>query len=131
MYTNPRERPFAPRYDAPTPCWRRLRLFLSWSFMERDPVVTDAVDAAQAQLRQITAELEGIRFRLLGVHASLAATFAQEGLTPPGPGHPGTSAEIVSAVECVLIDRIGPALRSLQEAVQEEKSPAPGGKEDR
>jgi chloramphenicol 3-O-phosphotransferase len=99
--------------------------------MEQDPAVTDAVVAAQAQLRQITSELEGIRFRLLGVHASLAATLSRGGLAPTGPGHMEISAEIVSAVECVLIDRIGPALRSLQEAVHEEESPSPGGEENR
>ena len=95
--------------------------------MKRSSATTDVVAAAQAQLRRITSELEGIRFRLLGVHASLAATLSQEGLAPMGSGHKETSAEIVSAVECVLIDRIGPALRSLQEAVQEEESPPTSG----
>ena len=98
--------------------------------MQRDPSVTDAVAAAQAQLRQITSELEAIRFRLLGVHASLAATLSREGQPPAEPGSAGTPAEIVSAVECVLIDRIGPALLSLQEAVRGEGPPA-GGREDR
>lgn len=100
--------------------------------MERSSATTDAVAAAQAQLRQITSELEGIRFRLLGVHASLAATLSHGGLEPTtGSGSTETSAEIVSAVECVLIDRIGPALRSLQEAVQEEESPSPSSEENR
>ena len=92
--------------------------------MEREPEASDAEAAAREQLRRIAAELEGMRFRLLGVHASLAAP-SREGLLLAGSRHAETSAEIVSAVECVLIDRIGPALRSLREMFEEE-SPARG-----
>jgi hypothetical protein len=95
--------------------------------MEKEHEAHDVEAAARAQLRQITAELEGLRFRLLGVHASLAGN-PREVL--PLTRHPLTpaSAEIVSAVECVLVDQIGPALRSLQEVIQEE-SPPEGGEE--
>lgn len=134
MYARGREHLFASRADGSSPPRKSSRQFLSWSAMKRDPADAEAVAAAQEQLRQITSELEGIRFRLLGVHASLAATLSKGGLAPTEPGYSETSAAIVSAVECVLIDQIGPALRSLQEAVQEEREeegPAPVNEEVR
>lgn len=89
--------------------------------MEKEHEAQDTEAAARGQLRQIADELEGLWFRLLGVHSSLAGT-SREGFPLTGHQPTQTSVEIVSAVECVLVDRIGPALRSLQEVVQEERS---------
>ncbi len=88
--------------------------------MEREHEAADAEAAAREQLREIAAELEGIRFRLLGVHTSLAAE-SKEGRLLTGQPPTEVSAEILSAVECVLIDRIEPALDALREAVREER----------
>lgn len=87
--------------------------------MERDPETTNVEAAARAQLSRIASELEAIRFRLLGVHTSLAAP-SREGFLLAGPRHTETSEEILAAIECVLVDRIDPALRALQEALQTE-----------
>jgi len=71
---------------------------------------------AKEQLREIVAELEAIRFRLLGIQASLpdspAARFpALEGdeLAP--------EAEIRAVIGCVLDDSIRPAIHDLRNMV--------------
>jgi hypothetical protein len=61
--------------------------------------------AAREQISEIAADLEAIRFRLLGVHASLP---------PEGPAT-GMRADI----ECILADAIEPALRDLRSAVDD------------
>lgn len=71
--------------------------------------------AARAQLLEIERELGAIRFRLLGVHASL----------PPAPAELARDMEMEemdpatqlrAVIEAVLQDRIEPAIRDLQAA---------------
>lgn len=119
--------PFRLRVGASTSPWARLGGLLGSPVMEREHEAADAESAARAQLRTIAAELEGIRFRLLGVHASLAAD-SKEGRLLAGQPRTEVSSEVLSAIECVLIDRIGPALHALQEAVRE-VPPAEGAEE--
>lgn len=78
---------------------------------------TEPVTTAKAQLRDIAAELEKIRFRLLGVQASLPVS--------PPESDPlleddalDAATEIRAAIGCVLEDRLGPALRDLQAATR-------------
>jgi hypothetical protein len=71
----------------------------------RHATTTDPEVAAREQISEITAELEAIRFRLLGVHASL----------PPE----GLAAEMRTVIECVLADAFEPALRDLRAAVDD------------
>jgi len=70
------------------------------------------LEAAQVQLRDIVRDLEGLRYRLIGVQASV----------PPSPGendpraeveksHP--AAELRGDIEAILCDRINPAIRDL------------------
>lgn len=66
----------------------------------RQATKTGPEAAAREQLSEIAAEVEAIRFRLLGVHASL----------PPD----GSSLEIRTVIECLLADAFGPALRDLR-----------------
>ena len=68
---------------------------------------------ARAQLRDITAELETIRFRLLGVQASLPPSDLES--TPLLElDEMDSTTELRTAIGCVLEDRIGPAIRALQ-----------------
>lgn len=71
----------------------------------RHATTTGPQAAAREQISEITAELKAIRFRLLGVHASLPTE---------GPG-----AEMRTVIECVLADAIEPALRDLRAAVDD------------
>ncbi|HSK75317.1 MAG TPA: hypothetical protein VLQ45_02580 [Thermoanaerobaculia bacterium] len=71
----------------------------------RHATTTGPEAAAREQIPAITAELEAIRFRLLGAHASLS---------PEGPG-----AGMRAAIECILADAIEPALRDLRAAVDD------------
>ena len=71
--------------------------------------------AAREQLRRISRELEALRFRLLGVQASLPASpLEHDPLHEDDAMDPAT--EIRTAIGCVLADRIDPALRDLQTA---------------
>jgi hypothetical protein len=71
---------------------------------------------AREQLREIAAELETIRFRLLGVQASLPPSSLEE--TPLlESDEMDAPTEIRTAIGCVLEDRIAPAIRALQETV--------------
>lgn len=92
--------------------------------MEKSYEQSDA-NAARKQLRKIADELEAIRFRLLGVHASLAATSREVRLLAGGGPEEG-AAEMLTAIECILIDRISPGLRALREAAEAgPEGPAP------
>jgi hypothetical protein len=71
--------------------------------------------AAREQLRRISRDLEALRFRLLGVQASLPASpLEHDPLREDDAMDPAT--EIRTAIGCVLADRIDPALRDLQAA---------------
>lgn len=76
------------------------------------------VEAAQAQIRQIVEELAGIRFRLLGVLATLPSAVAD---LDPGReiaevelAEPET--EVRVALQCVLQDHLDPVLQDLRRA---------------
>jgi len=75
----------------------------------------EAEGTARAQLREIATALETIRFRLLGVQASLPPSSLEE--TPIlETDEMDAPTEIRTAIGCVLEDRIAPAIRALQEA---------------
>lgn len=61
----------------------------------------------QEEIRQIARDLESLRFRLLGVRASLQATTAK------GREEEGV-ADMQALLDCVLTDSLGPALRDLR-----------------
>ncbi len=65
--------------------------------------------AAKEQLREIAAELEAIRLRLLGVHVSL-----------PVPAEPGEEQDdavtLGSMIQCILSDSLEPAIQDLRTA---------------
>jgi hypothetical protein len=73
-------------------------------------------EAAQTQLRRIVKELEAIRYRLLGVHATLPAP-PQDALLADEE-EPGVAAALRSAIECALADRLEPAIRALHAAAE-------------
>jgi hypothetical protein len=75
--------------------------------------VKTAEDTAREQLLEISRELEAIRFRLLGVQASLPSSPAERDLLREDD-EMDTPTEIRSAIDCLLMDRIDPALRELQ-----------------
>jgi hypothetical protein len=89
-----------------------------WELSEGGGIFMVEIDAAREQLREIVGDLESIRFRLLGVQASL-----------PEPAADGTvqgfvedieemdfRTEIRSVIGCVLNDCVAPAMRDLREA---------------
>lgn len=81
---------------------------------------------AKDQLREIVAELEAIRFRLLGIQSSLPDSPMER--FPPLEGNkmePG--AEIRAVIGCVLDDSIRPAIRDLRNMA--EPPPSSGEKE--
>ncbi len=72
---------------------------------------------AQAELRQLLAELEGVRARLYVVHGSLPA--APEDLdTEDFAVHPEGTGGLRSAIEGLLIDQIEPGIRALRAALE-------------
>jgi hypothetical protein len=70
---------------------------------------------AQRQMRGIAAELEAIRFRLLGVRASLQVP-PLEPVMLAGEMDMDISTEVRSIIECVVNDFIDSAIRDLQTA---------------
>jgi hypothetical protein len=72
-------------------------------------------EAAQTQLRRIVKELEAIRYRLLGVHATLPAPLEEAPLADEAE-EPGLAPALRSAIECALADRLEPAIRALHAA---------------
>jgi hypothetical protein len=82
--------------------------------------MTEAETTAEAQLREIAGALEAIRFRLLGVQASLPASpLEREPLREED--EMDTATELRALVGCVLEDRIEPALQELRTAVAKEQ----------
>ncbi|HEX9940661.1 MAG TPA: hypothetical protein VGG03_01495 [Thermoanaerobaculia bacterium] len=76
--------------------------------------MSEAEAAAREQLRGITAELEAIRFRLLGVQASLPESPAEHvHFLEEEPMD--TRTEIRAVIGCVLEDRLTPAIQDLRE----------------
>ena len=72
--------------------------------------------AAKAELRSIVEDLEGIRGRLVDLHARLPAP-PNEAAMPAGEEELDAGSEARSVIECVLSDRIEPAILDLAAAV--------------
>lgn len=66
------------------------------------------VERLRAQLGEVAADLEALHFRLLGVHASL-----------PSDQEPDPFSSLRAGIECVLADRLAPAVDTLRELVAE------------
>lgn len=80
---------------------------------------------AQAQLRQIAMELEAIRFRLIGLQATLSVP-PQEDAMLAGELDMDVSTEVRSVIDCVLNDSIQPAVRDLLAAAEYPARPGAG-----
>ena len=75
-------------------------------------------ERAREQLREVAAELEAIRFRLLGVYAALPTSpLERDPLREDDAMDSAT--QLRAAIGCVLEDRIAPAFRELQAAAGE------------
>lgn len=70
--------------------------------------MTEAEAGIREQLRAIAAELEAIRFRLLGVRAVLPAPAREAG------EEEGEVVTLRAVIECVLSDSLEPAIRDLR-----------------
>lgn len=68
---------------------------------------------AQGQVRAIAAELEAIRFRLLGVRAGLAVPL-EEPAMQADEMDADVATEVRSVVECVISDFLDSAIRDLR-----------------
>jgi hypothetical protein len=71
----------------------------------------------RTQLGDVVRELEAIQYRLLGIAASLRAP-RDETARLLGGEEPEDLAETRSVIECVLVDRLSPAIRDLVAAVE-------------
>lgn len=71
----------------------------------------------RSQLGDVVRELEGIQYRLLGIAASLR-TPRDETARLLGGEEPENMEGTRSAIECVLVDRLGPAIRDLIAAAE-------------
>lgn len=71
--------------------------------------------AAQAELWEVATALEAIRFRLLGVKATLPESPYETAMLE-GEEVMDISLEVRSIIECVLADCIEPAIRDLRDA---------------
>ena len=79
----------------------------------RGPDPPEPEPAAREQLGEIACDLEAIRFRLLGVEATLPAG-ALELIDLVEEEEMDIRTEIRSAIQVVLDDMIGPAVRALR-----------------
>jgi hypothetical protein len=75
--------------------------------------MTEPEAAARDQLQNIAREVENLQFRLLGVQATLPET-AAESVRLLDADPMDTATEIRAIIDCVLRDRIEPALRELR-----------------
>lgn len=76
-----------------------------------------AEKAAQEHIQEIVKDLEGIRFRLIGVRESLPASVAETvRLAEVEEADPAT--EIRTVIECVLNDSLGPAIGDLRDLLK-------------
>ncbi|HEY7216408.1 MAG TPA: hypothetical protein VIC28_17435 [Thermoanaerobaculia bacterium] len=76
--------------------------------------MSECETAAQTQLGEIGRELEAIRFRLLGVHASLPAAPAELVHHLEMEEEMAASTHIRVVIETLLEDKIEPAIRDLR-----------------
>jgi hypothetical protein len=75
--------------------------------------MTEAGAAAEEQLRAIARDLSGIRYRLLGVIASLSDGRTPEPAEEEDDERADRLTEMRSVAECVLADFIRPAIDDL------------------
>jgi len=75
--------------------------------------MTEAGAAAEEQLRAIARDLSGIRYRLLGVIASLSDGRTPEPAEEEDDERADRMTEMRSVAECVLADFIRPAIDDL------------------
>lgn len=88
-------------------------------------VLSVDVKAAQEQLREIVRDLEGIRFRLLGVRESLPASMVESvRLAEVEAEAVDPATEIRTVIQCVLNDSFEPAIGDLR-AMSELRSTDP------
>lgn len=71
---------------------------------ERPKVIGLPEERLRAQVGEVAADLEALHFRLLGVHASL-----------PSAQEPDLFSSLRAGIECVLADRLVPAIKALRE----------------
>jgi hypothetical protein len=86
--------------------------------MDSDPKAV-LEERAREQLREVAAELEAIRFRLLGVYAALPVSPGERDPLREDDDAMDATTRIRAAIGCILEDRIAPAFRELQEAAAE------------
>ena len=72
-------------------------------------------DKAQAKLRKSVAKMEAVRDLLRRIYADVPVSPREEVMLL-GEAEPDVATEVRSAIECVLADRIEPAIQSLAEA---------------
>jgi hypothetical protein len=73
---------------------------------------TDPKDQALEQLRQVAEELKGIRFRLLGMAATLPEYREEE--------EPDRAMDARNLTECLVYDYVEPAIRDIGKLLAEE-----------
>jgi hypothetical protein len=100
----------------------------AWELSQGRNVFMVEVDAAQEQLWEIVGELEALRFRLLGVQASLTEQAADGTLRDfvEDVQVMDLPLEIRSVIGCILSDCVAPAIRDLRN-VAALPSPEPEG----
>ena len=83
-----------------------------------------AVEAAQAQLREIVRDLEAVKLRLVGVKESLPELDAGPEAIAADLEKLDARTEIRSVIECVLNDWMAPAIADLREMAALPASPS-------
>ena len=85
-----------------------------------------AVEAAQAQLREIVRDLEAVQLRLRGLQASLPEPAASPQEATEDLERMDVRTEVRSIIECVLHDLVAPAISDLRDAAALPASAAEG-----
>jgi hypothetical protein len=83
--------------------------------LERESVTEYSEEAARAELRAIVEDLDGIRSRLVDLHARLPVP-SEEAAMLAGDVEMDFSTEVRSTIECILNDNLRPAIRDLAAA---------------
>lgn len=76
--------------------------------------MSDVENEARTQLREVVQELRSVHYRLLGLIASLPAPADPEGRQDDETADAGSWMR--ATLECVLVDRIRPAIEDLETA---------------
>jgi hypothetical protein len=85
----------------------------------RDAGVSDIYEAAlRAALRGIVEDLDRARAQLVDLHSTLPVP-PEEAAIPADEEEPGLATDVRSVIECVLNDRILPAIRDLAVAAND------------